>query len=311
MLGFRRSLALSLTAIQSIPERIGASLVTVIGVLTVMAVLVTMLALGQGLERLAQTGARPDRVSVISAGSQSSLSSSVSRSALDKVMGKPGVRHDAQGRPLVTGVVLMIIDGVTKRNQHGSIGFFSAGPQWQEIWPNVQVIEGRDFEPGLHELLVSQSIRDRFKGMDVGDTVKARGVAWKIVGVYKDTGGFFDNSMVGDAATVLAAFPQSTYAGLTAILESPADFRRFKDSVTSDPSLSLDVQTEDDQRIRYQGAEGRPRLHQLFHRQSDGDRGSVWGLEQFVCLRGFADAGDCDHTGAWIRIRAGRHVGVG
>src|SRR5580698_8853013 len=119
MLGFRRSLALSLTAIQSIPERIGASLVTVIGVLTVMAVLVTMLALGQGLERLAQTGARPDRVSVISAGSQSSLSSSVSRSALDKVMGKPGVRHDAQGRPLVTGVVLMIIDGVTKRNQHG------------------------------------------------------------------------------------------------------------------------------------------------------------------------------------------------
>ena len=246
MLGFRRSLALSLTAIQSIPERIGASLVTVIGVLTVMAVLVTMLALGQGLERLAQTGSRPDRVSVISAGSQSSLSSSVSRSALDKVMGKPGVRHDAQGRPLVTGVVLMIIDGVTKRNQHGSIGFFSAGPQWQEIWPNVQVIEGRDFEPGLHELLVSQSIRDRFKGMDLGDTVKARGVAWKIVGVYKDTGGFFDNSMVGDAATVLAAFPQSTYAGLTAILESPADFKRFKDSVTSDPALSLDVQTEDE-----------------------------------------------------------------
>jgi hypothetical protein len=40
------------------------------------------------------------------------------------------------------GVVLMIIDGVTKRNQHGSIGFFSAGPQWREIWPNVPLGKG-------------------------------------------------------------------------------------------------------------------------------------------------------------------------
>src|SRR5580698_10146775 len=225
MLGLRQSLALTLTALQSIPQRLGASLVTVIGVITVMGVLVTMLALGEGLERLAHTGSRPDRVAVITAGAQSSLSSSVSRATLDKVMGKPGVRHDAQGRPLVAGVVLMVIDGVTRQNQHGSIGFFAAG---------------------LHELLVSQRIRDRFKGVDLGDTVKARGTAWKIVGVYKNTGGFFDNALVADADTVVAAFPQTTYADISVMLESPADFKAFKDAVTSDPTLSADVQTEDE-----------------------------------------------------------------
>jgi putative ABC transport system permease protein len=246
MLGFRQSLALTLTALQSIPERLGASLVTVIGVVTVMGVLVTMLALGEGLERLAHTGSRPDRVSVISAGAESALASSASRATLDKVMGKPGVRHDAQGKPLVTGVVLMVIDGVTKKNQHSSIGFFAAGPQWRQMWPDVQVVEGRYFEPGLHELLVSQRIRERFKGMDPGDTVKARGTAWKIVGVYKNTGGFFDNALVADADTVVAAFPQTTYAEVSVMLESPADFKAFKDAVTSDPTLSADVQTEDE-----------------------------------------------------------------
>ena len=246
MLGLRQSLALTLTALQSIPQRLGASLVTVIGVITVMGVLVTMLALGEGLERLAHTGSRPDRVAVITAGAQSSLSSSVSRATLDKVMGKPGVRHDAQGRPLVAGVVLMVIDGVTRQNQHGSIGFFAAGPQWRQMWPDVQVVEGRYFEPGLHELLVSQRIRDRFKGVDLGDTVKARGTAWKIVGVYKNTGGFFDNALVADADTVVAAFPQTTYAEVAVMLESPADFKAFKDAVTSDPTLSADVQTEDE-----------------------------------------------------------------
>jgi len=246
MHGFRQALALTVTALRSIPERLGTSLVTVIGIITVMGVLVTMLALGEGLERLAQTGSRPDRVSVIAAGAQSSLASSVSRSTLDKVVDKPGIRHDAQGKPLVTGVVLMIIDGVTKKNQHGSIGFFAAGPQWRQIWPNVQVVEGRYFQPGLHELLVSQRIRNRFKGMDLGDTVKARGTAWKIVGVYQDTGGFFDNSLVADADTVIAAFPQTTYAELSVILESPADFDTFKNAVTSDPTLSATVQTEDE-----------------------------------------------------------------
>jgi putative ABC transport system permease protein len=138
----------------------------------------------------------------------------------------------------------MVIDGVTRKNQHGSIGFFAAGPQWRQIWPYVHVIEGRYFQPGLYELLVSETIRNRFKGVDLGDTVKARGIAWKIVGVYKDTGGFFDNALVADADTVIAAFPNTTYAALSVILNSPADFQTFKNAVTSDPTLSADVQTD-------------------------------------------------------------------
>jgi putative ABC transport system permease protein len=244
MFRLRQALALILTALQTIPQRVGSSLVTVIGVVTVMGVLVTMLAMGEGLEHLAQNDNRPDRAGVVAAGSQSSLGSSVPRATLDKVVDKPGVRHDAQGRPIVTGVVLMILDGITRQNRHGSIGFFAAGPQWHLIWPNVHVTEGRDFQPGLQELLVSQRIHERFKGMDIGDTVKARGTSWKIVGIYKDTDSFFDNSLVGDADTVLAAFPQTTYAALSVILNSPADFQAFKKAVTSDPTLSADVKTD-------------------------------------------------------------------
>jgi putative ABC transport system permease protein len=246
MHAFRQTLILTITALRSIPDRLGASLVTVIAVITVMGVLVTMLALGEGLEQLAHTGARPDRASVIASGAQNSLSSSVTRATLDKVVDKPQVRRDEQGKPLASPVVLMIIDGITKRNQHGSIGFFSGGPQWHKIWNNVHVVEGRDFQPGLHELLVSQRIRSRFKGMNLGDTVKARGTSWKIVGVYGDTGGFFDNSLVGDADTVVAAMPQTTYASISVILNSPADFQAFKTAVTSDPTLSATVQTEDE-----------------------------------------------------------------
>ena len=244
MHAFRQVLVLIAAALRSLPDRLGASLVTVIGITTVASVLVTMLALGRGVEQLARNTERPDRVGVIARGSRSSLESALTRATLDKIVDKPGVKHDAQGRPIVSPVVVFIIDGITRTNQHGPIGFFAAGPQWRQIWTNVQVVQGRYFEPGLHELVVSQRIRSRFKGIDLGGIVKARGIPWKIVGVYKDTDSFFDNSLVGDAETVLAAFPQSSYAALSVILDSPAAFDTFKKAVESDPTLSVTVQTD-------------------------------------------------------------------
>ena len=50
MRGVQRAFALTITALSTIPQRLGASLVTVIAVTTVMGVLITMLALGEGLD---------------------------------------------------------------------------------------------------------------------------------------------------------------------------------------------------------------------------------------------------------------------
>jgi putative ABC transport system permease protein len=255
MHAFRQVLTLIAAGLRSIPARLGASLVTVIGITTVVAVLVTMLSLGRGVDQLARNTERPDRAGVIAAGSRSSLESALNRATLDKIVDKPGIKHDAQGRPIVSPVVVMIIDGVTRQNQRGPIGLFAAGPQWQQIWTNVHVVEGRYFQPGLHELIVSQRIRSRFKNVDVGTTIKANGIPWKIVGVYKDTDSFFDNSLVGDVETVLSAFPQSSYGSISVILDSPASFDTFKKAVAGDPTLSVTVQTDreaDDAVIRGQ-----------------------------------------------------------
>src|SRR5215472_7021523 len=126
----RQVFALIAAALRSIPERLGASLVTVIGITTVVGVLVTMLALGRGVEQLARNTERADRVGVIAGGSRSSLESTLTRATYDKIVDKPGVKHDAQGRPIVSPVLVTIIDGILRTNLRGPIGFFAAGPQW-------------------------------------------------------------------------------------------------------------------------------------------------------------------------------------
>jgi putative ABC transport system permease protein len=107
-------------------------------------------------------------------------------------------------------------------------------------------VQGRLFEPGLHELIVSERVRDRLKGMDVGDTLPVRGNPWKIVGIFHSTSSFFDNGVITDVETVLAAFPQSTYTSVNVVLDSAAGFDTLKKAVAADPTLSADVKTEAD-----------------------------------------------------------------
>ena len=244
MRGIRNALALTLAALRSIPQRLDVSLVTVISITTVMAVLVSMLALGQGVEYIAQSNVRADRATVVAKGAQSAMNSTLPRTALQILMDKPGIKRDAQGRPMLAGVFLTIIDAVTRQNLRDSVGLFASGPQWRAIWPEVEVVKGRYFTPGLNEIIVADRIQQRFKNFDIGDEVRTQGTSWKVVGIYRSKSRFFDNAVVADADTVLAAFPQATYTSFNVLLESPAAFDTLKKAITSDPTIQADLKTE-------------------------------------------------------------------
>lgn len=78
----------------------------------------------------------------------------------------------------------------------------------------------------------------------MGDEVKIHGSPWKIVGVLKGNGGFFDDALVTDSKTLPSALPQATYSAVDAVLESPASLAELKQAITSDPALKAKVLTE-------------------------------------------------------------------
>ncbi len=107
--------------------------------------------------------------------------------------------------------------------------------------PTFHMIAGRRFTSGLHELIVGKAARQKFKHLEVGDTVKLRNTPWKVVGAYEDAGGISENAIVSDADTILAAFNRTTYQNVAVELDSPASFRKFKDAITSNPQLQVNV----------------------------------------------------------------------
>ena len=240
----RQAWLLTIASIRSIPARLSTSLITVISITTVMGVLVAMLALSEGLERFIQADIDANTVVVLSRGAQSALDSSLPKTILGSLANKPGIKLDANGKPEITATVFMFINAVSRQNQRGTVSLFSVTPEWVTINPEVHIVEGRYFRAGLQELIVSDLIRARFRHFDVGDEVRVRGTPWKIVGAYHSTATALENSVIGDADTVLAAFPQATFNVVDAVLESPGAFAAFKNAVVSDPTLKADVKTQ-------------------------------------------------------------------
>jgi putative ABC transport system permease protein len=242
----RQILALTASAIRSIPARLGASLVTVIGVTTVMAVLVALLSLGEGVTYLAGKNVRADRAVVLSKGASAS-NSFLTRANIAIIADAPGVKKDDHGKPLLTAGTLVQVDLITNDSQRGNV--FLIGFTNPAVYSEIRVVEGRYYRPGLHELIVSESVRSRYRDTGIGGHIQLHGEPWTIVGVFKDTGGFFDLNVFADGDTVLSAFGRNAFQQVVVQLDSAAAFDAFRHAVTTDPSLTVDVQTEAQNRL--------------------------------------------------------------
>ena len=242
MRSLRQTAALTLFGLRSIPARLGASLVTVISIMIVVAVLVSLLSMGEGAQFWETGQARADRAVVLSHGALSPFQSRLTHADIATLSEEPGVKTDADGTRLVTAGSMVAVDVVTKANERGTL--YMLGMTNRRVYPEIHVLAGHWPRSGLHELAVSKVAQRLDEGVQIGDRVRVRGSDWTIVGMFEDAKGVYEQVLFGDGETVLAAFGRDAYQQFVVMLDSPAAFSRFKQAVLADPTLKVDVYTE-------------------------------------------------------------------
>jgi putative ABC transport system permease protein len=242
MRALRQTAALTLFGLRSIPERIGASLVTVISIMIVVAVLLSLLSMGEGAQFWETGQARPDRAVILSHGALSPFASRLTHEDIATLSQEPGVKRDTDGTALVTAGSMVAVDIVTRDNERGTL--FMLGMTNRRVYPEIHMLGGHWPRSGLHELAVSKVAQRLDQGVQIGDQVRIRGSDWTIVGVFEDAKGVYEQVLFGDGETVLAAFGRDAYQQFVVVLDSVADFPRFKQAVLADPTLKVDVYTE-------------------------------------------------------------------
>src|ERR1043166_3416551 len=89
----RQTLAVMLLGVRTIPQRIGASVVALIGIAGVVVVFVSVLSIGEGFRAALVQAGSPSRAIVLRNGSESEMTSGLLGTEADIVKQAPGLLH--------------------------------------------------------------------------------------------------------------------------------------------------------------------------------------------------------------------------
>lgn len=257
---FSQVAAVTATAVRTIPQRRGSSLATVAGIAGVVAVMVAVLSIGEGFRKALRTAGSPDNALVLRAGSDSEMMSVLLGDAVEIIAQAPGVARGpvdgaAAEAPLASGELFVVVD-LPKRSTGtpANVPLRGVQPAAFSTRQNLRIVEGRKFEWGRNELLVGEGAARQFRGLEVGSKHVWGRNEWTVVGIFSAGGALWDSELWTDARVLQPAYQRgNSFQTLIARLESPASFDRFKDALTTDPRLDVQVLRE----TEYYGNQGR------------------------------------------------------
>ena len=244
--GGRQTLAITWTGLSTLPQRLGATSVIVVGIAGVVGVLIALLAMAAGFEATLKQAGSTDTAIVLRAGADAELSSGLDRDTATLVAQAPGVLRDAQDHAIASAEVVVIAN-VPQRSTgtDANVEVRGVSPEVWSLRPNVKIIQGRRFQPGLREMIVGRGALTQFAGLEPGSTIRLNNQEWNVVGVF-ESGDTHESELWGDAESVAAAYRRNVYQSVTVRLTGPQAFDTFKAALTGDPRLKVDVDTTRD-----------------------------------------------------------------
>ncbi len=194
-----------------------ATAATVLGIALVVTVFVLMQAMAAGLERSSQNTGDPRNVMIVRKGSTAESSSQVSREHLKILQYWPEIERDAQGHPIVSADLAIIIN-LPRREGAGEANVTMRGvtPMGIELRPQVKLVSGRWFTPGKREAVVSAKMAKRFANTDLGQKFKTGPTELTVVGWFEASDSAFDSEMWMDADEARSAFDRESYSSVLA-----------------------------------------------------------------------------------------------
>jgi putative ABC transport system permease protein len=231
--------------LRNVRKRAGVSLVVVIGIAGVVAVLVSVLAMAVGFARTIAGAGSPDRALILSGGALQEAMSSIPRDSVANIVNAPGIAKDAEGRPIAAAEALAQVQ-VTSEGGGKTINVPLRGvaPIESELRPELHLIAGRMFHPGLHELIVGRNLVARYR-LGIASHLEFQNGDWTIVGVFASNGpSLLDSELLTDAQTLLAAYQRNWFQSVTVRLAGPGSLEKLKHALTTDPTLHVTAYRE-------------------------------------------------------------------
>ena len=242
-----QTLAVTALNLRTIPQRLGSSGVAIVGIAGVVIVLVSVLSIAAGFTAAMQNSGSPSRAIVMRSGADSEMTSGLSGAEVDVIKQAPGLRRDAQ--TAVASAELYVIIDIPKKSTNTSANVPMRGVQQtaMAVRSEASIVEGRMFEFGTNEIVVGRGASGQFAGLTVGNEFKSGQDTWKVVGMFETDGGVSETEIWCDARVLQGAYRRgNSYQTVLAQLDSSDSFNTFRDWLTANPQVNVQVRREAD-----------------------------------------------------------------
>ena len=236
--------------VRNIAVRWQVTALAVGGIALVVAVLLVLTAMANGFRvALRATGSTQNAI-VTQRGSTAELTSGMSRDTANTILVDSRVARDGQGRPLASPEIVLVASlprrGATDAPEV-NVTVRGVSPMAFQVRQGLKIVQGRQFTPGLYELVVGKQAAERYEGAQVGSTIKLQRRSWQVVGIFSSEGSGFESEVWGDVDAMGGAFNRSNgYQSLTLRLKDPSGAARFDAELQKNPAMQVQLQGERD-----------------------------------------------------------------
>ena len=240
-----QTLIISALSVRTIPRRLSSSAVAVIGIAGVVIVFVAVLSIGEGFRAAMANAGSPNRALVMRGGADSEMTSGFSGAEADIIKEAPGLRRD-NNRPAASAELYVLVD-LNKRSTGtpANVPLRGVEPIALQVRDEVHLVEGRMFQFGTNEAIVGRSANGQFAGIDLGSEFTSGNLKIKIVGIFESRGSVSESEIWCDSRLIQGIYQRgNSYQSVVAALDSPASFDTFKNWLTANPQLNVQVRRE-------------------------------------------------------------------
>ena len=238
---FQQTLNITAMNLRSILSRKGSSSIIVIGIAGVVAVVVGLLSMSEGINSALRETSHPDRVLVMRSGTKDEITGWLSSAEVNVLKGIDGMRT-------VSGELVVVVDLVTKETGKPGVAV-ARGVEASafELRPDLELVAGRSFQSGKNELLVGVNASDTYAGLTLGSRVNFRNRSWEVVGYFDAQGRAHDSEVWMDLPIAQSTFRrEGVVSTARALLDTGSDAATVSARIGQDPRLRADLVSEGD-----------------------------------------------------------------
>jgi putative ABC transport system permease protein len=237
--------------VRSVLQRPASTALTALGIGLVVAVFIGMLALANGFRTaLARTGSA-DNVLVLRKGADAEMNSSIDRATASLITASPHVATGADGRPLVSPEVFVVVSlprlGEDQRPDSNALANVVVRGVSDKAWDvrhNVQVTAGRKPQSGRSEVCVGAKLKGRYDGAHLNGKMRFGGRDWDVVCEFTAGGSAFESEVWGENEQLMPVFRGQVFQSLSFRLRDPAAFEEAKRALEADKQMQVEAHRE-------------------------------------------------------------------